>query len=44
LPAALDLAGVHAAATGLADVIAARGLGALAADDLRLQLGAPATG
>jgi uncharacterized protein len=44
LPARLDLAGVHAAATGLADVIAARGLGALTADDLRLQLGAPATG
>jgi predicted metal-dependent hydrolase len=44
LPAALDLAGVHAAAAGLADAIAARGLGAMTEDDLRLQLGTPATG
>jgi hypothetical protein len=42
LPDALDLAGVHSAATGLADLIAARGLDAVAADDLRLQLGSPA--
>ena len=44
LPAALDLAGVYAAATGLADLIAARGLDAVTADDLRLQLGEPAAG
>ena len=39
LPDALDLAGVHATATGLADLIATRGLDALTADDLRLKLG-----
>jgi uncharacterized protein len=44
LPAALDLAGVYAAATGLADLIAARGLDAVTADDLRLQLGESAAG
>jgi uncharacterized protein len=44
LPAALDLAGVHAAATSLADAIAASSLAAVTADDLRLQLGTPATG
>jgi hypothetical protein len=44
LPAALDLAGVYAAATGLADLIAARGLDAVTADDLRLQLGESAEG
>jgi hypothetical protein len=43
LPDALDLAGVHAAATGLADLITARGLDAVAADDLRLQLGSRKT-
>jgi uncharacterized protein len=42
LPDALDLAGVRAAATGLADLIAARGLGAVTADDVRLKLGPPA--
>jgi len=43
LPDALDLAGVCAAATGLADLIAARGLDVVTADDLRLQLGPPRT-
>jgi len=44
LPAALDLERVQAAAAGLADLIAARGLDTVTADDLRLQLGAPAPG
>jgi hypothetical protein len=44
LPAALDPAGVRAAASSLADLIAARGLGALTADDLRLKLGTSAAG
>jgi len=44
LPAGLDLAGVYAAATGLADLIAARGLDAVTADDLRLKLGESAAG
>jgi len=43
LPDALDLAAVHATATGLADLIAARGLDAVTADDLRLQLGSLGT-
>lgn len=44
LPDALDLAGIHAAATGLADLIAEGGLDAVTADDLRLQLLAGAGG
>jgi hypothetical protein len=41
LPDALDLASVHAAATGLADLIDARGVDAVTTDDLRFPLGPP---
>jgi len=41
IPGALDLVGIHAAADDLADLIAARGLGAVAERDLRLRLGPP---
>jgi uncharacterized protein len=42
IPGALDLGGIPAAADDLADLIAARGLGAVAERDLRLRLGPPA--
>lgn len=42
VPEALDLRGVRAAAADLADLIAARGLGAVSERELRLRLGPPA--
>jgi uncharacterized protein len=42
IPDALDLVGIRAAATGLADLIAARGLGVVTERELRLLLGPPA--
>lgn len=41
IPGALDLGGIHAAASDLADLIAERGFGAVAERDLRLRLGPP---
>lgn len=41
IPEALDLTGIQAAATDLAELIAARGLGAVTERELRLRLGPP---
>jgi hypothetical protein len=41
VPEILDLTGIHAAATDLADLIAAHGLGAVTQGELQLRLGPP---
>ncbi len=41
IPVALDLTGIHAAATDLADLIAARGLGVVSERELQLRFGPP---
>ena len=41
IPEALDLTGIHAAACGLADLIAERGLGVVTERELQLRLGPP---